>query len=59
MQADSLAVLGLMLGFLGMVGVGLWVELDDETQAELARAKGRVLAGAGAAGAVLYLLLSN
>jgi len=58
MQADALAVLALMVGFLCMVAVGVWVRLDDDTQGEIARAKGRLLAGAGAILGVLFLLMS-
>ena len=58
MQADALAVLALMAGFLTMVAVGVWVRLDDDTQGEIARAKGKILAGAGAAVGVLFLLMS-
>jgi hypothetical protein len=58
MQADALAVLALMVGFLTMVAVGVWVRLEDDTQGEIARAKGEILAGAGAAVGVLFLLMS-
>ena len=58
MQADALAVLALMVGFLCMVAVGVWVRLDDDTQGEIARAKGKLLAGAGAAVGVLVLLMA-
>ena len=58
MQADALAVMALMGGFLTMVAVGVWVRLEDETQGEIARAKGEILAGAGAAVGVLFLLMS-
>jgi len=57
MQGDTLAVLALIAGFLTMVLVGIWVRLDDETQAEIARSKGGLLAGAGAAVGVLFLLI--
>ena len=56
MQADVLAVMALMAGFICMVAVGVWVRLDDETQTEIGRAKGRLIAGAGAAAGLLYLL---
>jgi len=58
MQGDALAVLALMAGFLTMVSVGVWVRLDDDTQGAIVRAKGRLLAGAGAAVGVLLLLIS-
>jgi len=58
MQGDALAVLALMVGFLCMVAVGVWVHLDDDTQGEIARAKGKVLAGVGAAVGVLFLLMA-
>lgn len=58
MQADALAVMALMGGFLTMVAVGVWVRLEGETQGEIARAKGEILAGAGAAVGVLFLLMS-
>lgn len=58
MQADALAVLALMAGFLTMVAVGVWVRLEDDTQGEIVRAKGEILAGAGAAVGVLFLLMS-
>jgi hypothetical protein len=58
MRGDALAVLALMVGFLCMVAVGVWVRLDDDTQGEIARAKGRLLAGAGAILGVLFLLMS-
>jgi len=58
MQGDALAVLALMVGFLCMVAVGVWVRLDDDTQGEIARAKGKLLAGAGAAVGVLVLLMT-
>jgi len=57
MQGDTLAVLALIAGFLTMVSVGVWVRLDDETQGAISRAKGKVLASAGAAVGVLVLLL--
>jgi hypothetical protein len=59
MHGDTLAVLALMVGFLYMVAVGVWVRLDDDTQLEIARAKGKLLAGAGAAVGVLFLLMSS
>jgi hypothetical protein len=59
MQADSLTVLALMAGFVCMVALGSWVHLDDATRAEIHRSKGRLLAAAGAAGAVLAVLLSG
>jgi hypothetical protein len=58
MQGDALAVLALMAGFLFMVAMGVWVRLDDDTQGEIARAKGKLLAGAGAAVGVLVLLMA-
>ena len=58
MQADALAVLALMVGFVCMLAVGVWVRLDEDTQGEIARAKGKVLAGVGAAVGVLLLLMS-
>ena len=58
MRGDALAVLALMVGFLCMVAVGVWVRLDDDTQGEIARAKGKLLAGAGAAVGVLVLLMT-
>jgi hypothetical protein len=58
MQGDALAVLALMAGFLFMVAMGVWVRLDDDTQGEIARAKGKLLAGAGAAVGVLVLLMT-
>ena len=58
MHGDALAVLALMVGFLYMVAVSVWVRLEDDTQADLARAKGKLLAGAGAAAGVLFLLMS-
>jgi hypothetical protein len=57
MQGDALAVLALIAGFLTMVSVGVWVRLDDETQGAIARAKGQLIASAGAAVGVLVLLL--
>jgi hypothetical protein len=39
-----------------VVAVGVWVRLDDETQTEIARARGRLIAGAGASAGLLYLL---
>lgn len=57
MQADALAVLALFAGFLTMVSVGVWVRLDAETQAEIARAKAELLASAGAAVGLLVLLI--
>lgn len=57
MQADAWAVLALMLGFLAMIGVGVWARLEDETRAGIALAKGRLLAGLGAAAAGLLALL--
>lgn len=57
MQGDALAVLALIAGFLTMVSVGVWVRLDDETRGGIARAKGKLLASAGAAVGVLVLLL--
>lgn len=57
MQGDALAVLALIAGFLTMVSVGVWVRLDDETQGEIARSKGKLLASAGAAVGVLFLLI--
>jgi hypothetical protein len=59
MQDDALAVLALMAGFLTMVSVGIWVRLDDDTRAAVARAKGKLLAGAGAAFGVLFLLVAS
>ena len=59
MQGDALAVLALMAGFLFMVAMGVWVRLDDDTQGEIARAKGKLLAGAGAAVGVLVLLMAE
>lgn len=56
MHADAWSVLALMAGFATMVGVGAWAHLDEETQADIARTKGRLLAGAGAAAGVLVLL---
>ena len=58
MQGDALAVLALMAGFLCMVTMGVWVRLDDDTQGAIARAKGKLLAVAGAAVGVLVLLMS-
>jgi hypothetical protein len=58
MQADALMVMALMLGFMCMIMLGTWAHLEDETRAALVRAKGQVLAGAGAAGAVLFLLVA-
>jgi hypothetical protein len=58
MHGDTLAVLALMVGFLYMVAVGVWVRLEDDTQVEIARAKGKLLAGAGAVVGVLFLLMS-
>jgi hypothetical protein len=58
MQGDTLAVLALMAGFLSMVAVGVWVRLEDDTRVGIARAKGKLLAGAGAAVGVLVLLMS-
>jgi hypothetical protein len=40
-----------------MVLVGVWVRLDEETQAEIARSKGELLASAGAAVGVLFLVI--
>jgi hypothetical protein len=57
MQGDALAVLALIAGFLTMVLVGVWVRLDEGTQAEIARAKGELLASAGAAVGVLFLVI--
>ena len=59
MQGDALAVLALMVGFVYMVSVGVWVRLEDETRVEIARAKGKLLAGAGAAIGVLFLLIAE
>ena len=58
MQGDALAVLALMAGFLFMVAMGVWVRLDDDTQGAIARAKGKLLAGTGAAVGVLVLLMA-
>jgi hypothetical protein len=58
MQADALVVLALMLGFMCMLMLGTWAHLEDETRAAIVQAKGQVLAGAGAAGALLLLLVA-
>jgi len=58
MQADSLVVVALMLGLLSMFTLGLWAHLEDQTRAEIAQAKGPLLAGAGAAAGVLLLLIA-
>jgi hypothetical protein len=57
MNGDSMAVLALMMGFLYMVSVGVWVRLEDDTRTAIYQAKGRVLAGIGAAAGVLLLLV--
>ena len=59
MQGDALAVLALMVGFVYMVSVGVWVRLEDETRVEIARAMGKLLAGAGAAIGEHYLLIAE
>ena len=58
MQADSLMVVALMLGLLTMFALGVWAHLEDETRAEIAQAKGPLLAGAGAAAGLLVLLIA-
>ncbi|MGE5161100.1 MAG: hypothetical protein ACM3O5_06315 [Betaproteobacteria bacterium] len=57
MLGDALAVLALAAGFLAMIFVGVWARLDDETRAEIARSKGELLASAGAAVGVLFLVI--
>jgi hypothetical protein len=56
MTADSLMVLALMLGFLSMVGVGVWAGLEDETRAAVHAVAGRLAIGLGAAIGLLVVV---